>query len=140
MREEIPSGAKSDMCGPNPHGFINYSADGRMIALITRADRKAPADGKPTPAEAEALYRSMMSYAGAFTIEGNVVTHDVDISWNQSFTGGKQTRFVALRGRPADPLDAAIARPDRRQDERAPDDVAAGVRHPEVRASPRGQA
>ena len=26
------------------------------------------------------------------------VTHHVDISWNQTFTGGKQTRFVALEG------------------------------------------
>jgi hypothetical protein len=98
VREEIPSGAQSDMWGPNPHGFITYSTDGRMIALITRADRKAPADGKPTPAEAEALFRSMLSYAGPYTIDGNAVTHHVDISWNQSFTGGKQTRFAALEG------------------------------------------
>ena len=42
VREEIPSGAKTACLGENPHGFINYSPDGRMIALITRADRKAP--------------------------------------------------------------------------------------------------
>jgi lipocalin-like protein len=51
VREEIPSGAKTEMFGQSPHGFINYSPDGRMIALITRRDRKAAANGRPTPTE-----------------------------------------------------------------------------------------
>jgi len=97
VREEIPSGAKSEMWGANPHGFINYCADGRMMAIITRSDRKAPT-GKPTPAEAEGLFRGMLSYAGPFSIKGNAVTHHVDISWNQSFTGGDQTRYFAFEG------------------------------------------
>jgi len=92
VREEIPSGAKTDLFGPDPQGFLNYSPDGRMIALITRSGRKAAANGRPTPAEAEALFRSMLSYAGAYTVEGDVVTHHVDISWNQSFTGDAQKR------------------------------------------------
>jgi hypothetical protein len=96
VREEIPSGAKTDMFGQDPHGFINYSPEGRMIALITRRDRKAAANGRPTPTEAEALFRSMLSYAGTFTVEGDVVTHHVDISWNQSFTGGTQKRHFKL--------------------------------------------
>ena len=69
-----------------------------MIALITRRDRKAAANDVPTPAEAEALFRSMLSYAGTFTVEGDVVTHHVDISWNQSFTGGVQKRHFKLEG------------------------------------------
>jgi hypothetical protein len=69
-----------------------------MIALITRGDRKAPATGKPTTAEAETLYRSMLSYAGSFTVEGGVVTHHVDISWNQTFTGGTQKRHFKFDG------------------------------------------
>ena len=92
--EEIPSGAQTDMFGPDPHGFINYSPEGRMIALITCRDRKARA----TPAEAEALYRGMLSYAGTFTVEGDVVTHHIDISWSQSFTGGAQKRNFRLVG------------------------------------------
>jgi len=98
VREEIPAGAKTDMFGEKPHGFINYSAEGRMIALITRGDRKAAADGRPTPAEAEALFRSMLSYAGTYTIDDGEVTHHVDISWNESFTGGAQKRHFKLEG------------------------------------------
>ena len=69
-----------------------------MIALITRSGRKAAANGRPTPAEAEALFRSMLSYAGAYTVEGDVVTHHVDISWNESFTGSQQKRLVVFDG------------------------------------------
>jgi len=97
VREEIPSGSKTDMFGQNPHGFINYSPDGRMIALITRSDRAAPS-GKPTAAEAEALYRSMLSYAGPYTIAGDVVTHHVELSWNESFNGGEQKRHFRFEG------------------------------------------
>ena len=98
VREEIPSGAKTDMFGQNPHGFINYSPDGRMIALITRRDRKAAANGRPTPTEAEALFRSMLSYAGTFTVEGDVVTHHVDISWNRKLHRRHAEAALQARG------------------------------------------
>jgi hypothetical protein len=98
VREEIPSGEKSDTFGANPHGFITYGPDGRMMAIITRRERTAPANGRATSTEAEALFRSMLSYAGSYTFDGRVVTHHVDISWNESFTGSQQKRFVALEG------------------------------------------
>jgi hypothetical protein len=98
VREEIPSGAIDTMFGETPRGYINYSPDGRMIALITRSDRAAPASGRPTPSEAEALYRSMLSYAGSYSIAGEVVTHHVDLSWNQSFNGGEQKRHFRFEG------------------------------------------
>jgi hypothetical protein len=97
VREEIPSGATTAMFGTKPQGYLNYSPEGRMIALITRGDRTAPS-GRPTTAEAEALYRSMLSYAGAYTVAGDVVTHHVDISWNESFSGGEQKRHFRLEG------------------------------------------
>jgi hypothetical protein len=96
VREEIPSGTRTDLFGKGPHGFINYSPGGRMIALITRSDRKGP-NGRASAAEAESLFRSMLSYAGPYTIEGNEVTHHVDISWNESFTGSQQKRSPRSR-------------------------------------------
>jgi hypothetical protein len=97
-REEIPSGAKVDQLGPNPTGYINYAPDGRMIAIIARGDRARPAGARPTQAEAEALHKSVLSYAGTYTIDGNAVTHHVDISWNESWTGTQQTRIFHLEG------------------------------------------
>ena len=98
VREDIPSGATTDMFGAKPQGVLNYSPEGRMIALIAHGSRKAAASGRPTPAEAEALYRSMLSYAGDYTVAGDVVTHRVDISWNEAFTGGEQKRHFRLDG------------------------------------------
>lgn len=92
VREEIPSGAEVDLFGPHPVGYLNYAPDGRMLALIVRGERARPAGTNATPSEAEALYRSMLSYGGTYTIEGNEVTHHVDIAWNQSWTGGAQKR------------------------------------------------
>jgi hypothetical protein len=116
-REEIPSGAKVDQLGPNPTGYINYAPDGRMIAIIARGDRAKPVGARPTQAEAEALHKSVLSYAGTYTIDGDEVTHHVDVSWNESWTGTKQTRTFRLDGerlhlatRPSpDPLDGRMS-------------------------------
>ena len=98
VREEIPSGARTDLFGAKPQGVLHYSPEGRMLALIAHGDRKAAAGSRATPAEAEALYRSMLSYGGAYTVAGDVVTHHVDISWNEKFTGGEQKRHYKLEG------------------------------------------
>jgi Lipocalin-like domain len=97
-RVEVASGAKTEQFGPSPQGFINYAPDGRMMALIARSDRKAPAGQKATDTEAEALFRSMLAYAGTYSVDGNEVTHHVDLSWNESFTGGKQVRIANFEG------------------------------------------
>ena len=38
VREEIPSGAKVNLFGDSPQGFLNYSREGRMIALVGDAE------------------------------------------------------------------------------------------------------
>ena len=52
----------------------------------------------PTDQEAAALFRSCLAYAGRYTIDGNVVTHHVDISWNESWTGTQQIRIATFKG------------------------------------------
>ena len=96
VRKEVPTGAKTDLLGPNPKGFINYLADGRMMVIVVRSDRNKPKANVPTAAEAEALFRSMNSYAGTYTFTDNEVTHHVDISYNETWTDTKQTRFYKL--------------------------------------------
>ena len=97
-REEIPSGAKTAFLGENPAGFLHYMPDGRMLALITRAGRKAPAGRIANATEAEGLIRSMISYGGSYECVGNEVIHHCDISWNESFTGTVQRRTVTFEG------------------------------------------
>jgi hypothetical protein len=97
-REEIPSGTKTAFLGENPTGFLHYTPEGRMLALITRAGRKAPAGRVANAAEAEALIRSMISYGGRYECAGDQVIHHCDISWNESFTGSVQKRSVTFEG------------------------------------------
>jgi hypothetical protein len=98
VREELPSGAKSDVMGAHPSGYINYGRDGRMIVMIVGSDRKKPAGAVATPDEAEALIKSMLAYAGTYTIdsEARTVTHHIDISWDQSRTGTDHVRSYQL--------------------------------------------
>ena len=94
IRQEVGTGAISDVMGPNPSGYINYGPDGRVMVIIASGGRNKPATGVPSSAEAEALVKTMVSYAGTYSIDtkAKTVTHLVDISWNQSYTGTKQIR------------------------------------------------
>jgi hypothetical protein len=85
---------KTDFLGSSPTGYINYAPDGRMMVLNVGNGRGKPAGANATPAEAEALFRSMTSYGGTYTIEGNEITHHVDVSWNETWTGTKQKRIA----------------------------------------------
>ncbi len=98
ISEEIPSGAKRDFYGPNAAGFINYSPDGRMMVVVVSGRRRKPAGTVATAAEAEALFRTMVSYAGRYTIDGDRITHHVDVAWNETWAGTQQTRIFRLDG------------------------------------------
>ena len=91
-------GERSDRYGEHPHGYISYAADGRMSAIGTADGRKAPASAPPSDAEQVYLQQTMFAYAGTYAVDGNTVTHRVDISWNQSFTGTEQVRLYELAG------------------------------------------
>jgi hypothetical protein len=100
IREELPSGAKSDVMGEHPSGYLNYGSDGRMMVMIVGSDRKKPAGAIATPDEAEGLIKSMLAYAGTYTIdsEAKTVTHHVEISWDQARAGTDNVRIYKLDG------------------------------------------
>lgn len=97
MVEEGSQVSKSNLSAA-PNGFVNFSEDGRLILLSTDSARKKPAGEVPTAAEAEALYRSMIAYAGTYKVEGNKVTYDLEATWNESWTGTKQVRYWEISG------------------------------------------
>jgi hypothetical protein len=98
-RELTATGEKSDAFGPNPRGWINYSPSGRMMVLVVKSDRKAPAEIVPTDQERIALYGSMLAYSGTYTFDKEKVIHQIDTSWNQAWTGTGQTRFYKINGK-----------------------------------------
>jgi hypothetical protein len=98
VNEDAATGEKTDLFGPDPVGYINYGPDGRMMVIQVRSDRPKPAGAVATAGEAEALFRSLLAYGGTYTIADDEVTHHVDISWNESWTGTKQTRKFRFEG------------------------------------------
>ena len=98
VREVAATGERYNERGEHPNGYLSYSADGRMYAIITWGDRVAPRDVVPTDAERIKLYSSMIAYAGTYTLDAEKVVHHVDTSWNQNWTGTDQVRFYKLDG------------------------------------------
>jgi hypothetical protein len=96
--EDLETGKRSESWGPNPLGFINYAPDGRMMVMNVRSDRSKPAGAVPTAAEAADLFKGMLAYAGTYSIDGNEVTHHIEISWNEAWSGTNQVRIARFDG------------------------------------------
>jgi hypothetical protein len=73
---------KDEAYGRNPTGFLTYTADGRMMAIITDSGRKLLSKyWRAAPAEEKAeAFSTSLSYAGTFTVSGIRVTHHVEAS------------------------------------------------------------
>ena len=87
VEEETESKAQHKNFGDNPIGVLTYGADGRMSIIFADPKRTAPASPKATDAEAAALFRSMVAYAGSYRLEGDKVFVKVDVSWNRAWDG-----------------------------------------------------
>jgi len=100
VRQDVETGSKTDNFGKHPKGYLSYARDGRMSAIEVAEDRPRPADlSKLGDADRAALFRTLLAYAGTFSFDGKVVTHHVDISWNNNWTGTDQVRNVRIEGR-----------------------------------------
>jgi hypothetical protein len=121
VRVLTATGERIHQFGEHPSGYLSYSADGRMYAIVTSDNRVRPRDENPADEERAKLHRTMIAYAGTYTLEDDKVTHHVDVSWNEVRTGGDEVRFYKLEGNiltittaPIKNLDGGAA-PPRRQ-------------------------
>ena len=97
---DVATGKEINRFGSAPKGFLGYSRDGRMYAIIVQEERPKIADmSKITDKQRVDLFTTMIAYAGTFTFDGKVATHNVDISWNGNTTGTAQIRHVELVGK-----------------------------------------
>ena len=92
------TGEKTQPYGAHPSGYLSYGADCRMYALIVGEGRKPTAGDVPTGTEKAGLYDGLVAYAGTWSIAGDQVSHHVDISWNQAWTGTTQVRQFRIDG------------------------------------------
>ena len=98
--EDVASGARAEVMGPHPSGYIEYGRDGRMMVITVGTDRKKPAGPVATPAEAQALLTSLLAYAGTYTLDpaAHTVTHHIDVSWDETRTGEAHVRTYRFEG------------------------------------------
>src|SRR5260370_39896539 len=91
--EDIETAARLPLYGEHPTGYLILLPSGRMMALLTSADRKLP----QTDEERSAAHRAMVAYSGTYTVEGDTWTTKPDIAWNPAFLVD-QVRHFKLDG------------------------------------------
>ena len=83
----------SEYFGKEPSGYIIFTPT-RIMSILAKEGRKP---GR-TDAEKAALFDSVLSYTGVYRIEGNKIITDIDVSWNQAWTGTQNTRILSIEG------------------------------------------
>ena len=87
--------------GRNPSGLLTYTADGRMMEIISDDARKplwiAGRVAAPTEERAKA-YSTFMAYAGRYTFTCDKVVTHVEIALLQNWVNTEQTQLATLQG------------------------------------------
>ncbi|HLH36473.1 MAG TPA: lipocalin-like domain-containing protein [Alloacidobacterium sp.] len=82
--------------GENVVGYLLYSAEGYMSGNLSAAGRGAsterPQDRDPR------RKRDYIAYAGPYTVDGEIVTHHVEVSLSPNWLGTAQLRYHKLEG------------------------------------------
>ena len=87
--------------GVNPTGFLTYTADDRMMAIITYRDRRPlSVDDRVAapPQERAEAFATMLAYAGRYTFAGDKVTHHVEAASVQNWVNTDLVRAAKLQG------------------------------------------
>jgi Lipocalin-like domain len=95
--EETESKVVHAPFGDHPVGSITFTADERMMVIFTDPGRKPSASPKASETEAAELYRTMVAYAGRYSVDGNKLTNKIEVSWNQAWNGTSQMRFFEVK-------------------------------------------
>jgi hypothetical protein len=85
---------KRAMFGEHPTGYIIFTSEGRLMAIIEAEGRKAPS----TDSDRAALLKSLIAYSGKYRVEGNQWITSVDTAWNPGWDGTDQVRTFQIAG------------------------------------------
>jgi hypothetical protein len=83
--------------GDSPMGFLTYTGDGRVSAMISYDGRKPLSVGAGTEEKAEA-FNTFLAYAGQYTLNGDKVIHHVEVSSIQNYVERDLVRSVKFQG------------------------------------------
>jgi Lipocalin-like domain len=87
--------------GTSPTGFLTYTREGRMSAMISHGGRKPLSVGDSSLAAAEEkaeAFSTFTAYAGRYTLTEGRVIHHVEISSLQNWANTDLIRLVQFHG------------------------------------------
>ncbi len=90
----IDDGTSYDYWGAQPPSGYAVITPKRFMVVIAASDRKPGREAE----DKLALFNSMIAYSGPYSIVGTKLMTDVDVSWNQAWTGTRQGRTWSLEG------------------------------------------
>ncbi|MBX9295031.1 lipocalin-like domain-containing protein [Chromobacterium piscinae] len=93
--------------GEHSNGHLIFSADGRMMVLVTAKAREPGS----SDAQQAALFRTVMAYTGQYRVDGDRFIVKVDTCWNEVWNGTEQERFYRLDGDELDIFTAWMPNP-----------------------------
>ena len=77
-------------------GYLLYSAEGYMSGNLSPAGRRHNVES--TDAKQTRRKRDYIAYAGPYTVEGDTITHHVEVSLFPNWLGTAQVRYHRLAG------------------------------------------
>jgi hypothetical protein len=67
--------------------------------MMTKQNRTRPTDlTRLTETDRAELYNTIVAYGGTFVFDGRQAIHNVEVSWNEVWTGTAQVRNLAMDG------------------------------------------
>lgn len=94
-------GKKTDQFGPNPHGVLFFTANGRYVLSIVRDDLPKFSGGgrmNGTAAENQAIVQGSISHFGTYSVDGGKIVFHVEHATFPNWDGGTQARPFKLSG------------------------------------------
>lgn len=101
---QLADGTTVHAMGQGALGRLSYDADGRMSAMLSRADRtplsvpRLEAYGRAPADEKVLAFDSFMAYAGRYTVEEDAVVHHVELASVPNIVGARQRREACFDG------------------------------------------
>jgi hypothetical protein len=95
MESTAEDGTVERNFGENPDGFITYTPEGYMLAILSRSDRKAFAAGdilRGTTEEQSAAFNEASAFSGRYEIKAGKVFHYLEAATFPNWKGTTQAR------------------------------------------------
>ena len=92
---------RNEPFGKNAAGLITYTADGRVMSIMTNGGRKplSVPNNVTAPVEERAeAFATSTAYAGRYTLDGDKVIHHIEVASLQNTVNTDLVRLIKLKG------------------------------------------